>query len=95
MIVHLFEPKAKPLPLQYGDIVEITFKDDALHDNGVGYYILTYNDTLINMGGSVRYNDKCRNIDEVIKELNHDANIDSWRVLSKDDYTVQIHKNTK
>ncbi|MEC0037178.1 hypothetical protein P4L29_22540 [Bacillus cereus] len=93
MIVQLFEPKAPHIPLHYGDVVEVTFTEDYSSDKA--YYILNYNDELVNFDGGVRYSDKCVNISEVIKKLNDDKNIASWRVLSKNEYTVQIHKNTK
>lgn len=96
MKVELFEPKLRETPLYYGDIVEIAFNDNSVVNSGkTAYYILTYNDNLVNLDGGVRYDGKCNSIAEIRKELDNDVNIDKWRVLSKDDYTVQIHKNMK
>lgn len=93
MLVHLVEPKEIAPPLQYGDIIEVTFTKDYSSDTS--YYILTYNDDLTNFDGAVRYGGKCNSIAAVRNKLNEDRNIASWRVLSKNEYTVQIHKNTK
>ncbi|MEH7541703.1 MULTISPECIES: hypothetical protein [Bacillus cereus group] len=93
MLVQLFEPTPKLVPLQYGDIIEITFSEHSTVHKGTSYYIATYNDDLTNMDGGVRYDGKCSNLEQVRTMLNNDINVGSWRVLSKSEYTVQIHKN--
>lgn len=96
MKVELFEPKLRETPLYYGDMIEIKFNENSVVCSGeTAYYILSYNDNLVNLDGGVRYDGKCNSIAEIRKALDNDANIDAWRVLSKDDYKIQIHKTTK
>ncbi|MED2788301.1 hypothetical protein P4261_28060 [Bacillus thuringiensis] len=93
MLVQLIEPKEVANPLHYGDIVEVTFTKD--YGGQTEYYILSYNDDLTKFDGAVRYGSKYSSISAVIDKLNNDRNIASWRALSKNEYTVQIHKNAR
>lgn len=96
MKVELFEPKLRETPLYYGDIIEIAFNEHSVtHSGQKAYYILTYSDNLVNLDGGVRYDGKCNSIAEIRKALDDDFNINAWRILSKDEYKIQIHKIMK
>ncbi|EJP81139.1 hypothetical protein WBU96_28390 [Bacillus albus] len=92
MKVQLIEAKRPMPPLGYGDMVEVTYKNPSIHEEKHGYYLVTYDDTLVNLDGGVRFKNKCHSLDTLLEAIRNDSNIESYRVLSKTEYTVQIHK---